>query len=226
MTGAEKDKAIAYFESLYKQYGVDEKSLGWSKNKQNIRFEQVFKHIKESTISVLDVGCGFGDMYSYLEQSEKYVRLEYCGIDIMNSFLDVAKEKHSNNNTEFVCTGLLEYEPNRTWDWVVECGLFGLNVYGDEEKMYEYIEKSMQKAFLLADKGISFNFLSDKVDFRTSGTDFHISPERVLELAYRLSRRVILDNSIMPFEFTITVWKDDSFLAKTTVFESYLQGEV
>ncbi len=223
MKGERTNTVIEYFESLYEKYGVDEKSLGWSKNKQDVRFEQIFKYITESELKVLDVGCGFGDMYSYLQKCGKYRQIDYCGIDIMSSFIEVAKKKHPSRNTQFICNSLMDLNSEQKWDWVVECGLFGLNLYENEDEMYEYVEESMKKAFSIANKGISFNFLSDKVDFRTSNTDFHISPERILKIAYGLSRCIILDNSVMPFEFSVTIWKDDTFSTNTTLFNSYLK---
>lgn len=216
--------AKTYFESLFEKYGIDEKSLGWSKNKQEVRFEQLFKYIKQTNVSVLDVGCGFGDLYSYLENCGNYDRLDYCGIDIVDSFIEVANKKHAHKeNVQFQCTSLMTMNQEQSWDWVVECGLFGLMIYDTEEQMYQYLEESMKKAFALSKQGISFNFLSDKVDYRTSGTDFHVSPERVLQMAYGLSRRVILDNSVMPFEFNLTVWKNDTFSTGTTLFYDYLK---
>ena len=220
------DAAKEYFSSLFEMYGVDEKSLGWSKNKQDVRFEQIFKYIDGEIVSVLDVGCGFGDMYSYLERCGKYKQIDYCGIDIINSFIEIGKQKYEKKGAQFLCTSLMDFDSEKQWDWVVECGLFGLNLYDDEEQMYEYVRESMERAFLIANKGISFNFLSDKVDFRTSNKDFHLNPERILKMAFGLSRRVILDNSVMPFEFSVTVWKDDTFLPSTTIFESYIKESI
>jgi len=208
---------VTYFDSLYQKYGVDEKSLGWSKHKQDVRFEQVLKYLPDC-VSVLDAGCGFGDMYDYLQRSERFADVDYYGIDVVDTFVDIAKKKYPDIDTHFSCENLMELSVNHTWDWVVECGLFGLYIYNTEEAMYEYIKTSMAKSLEIANAGISFNFLSDKVDYKTSATDFHASPERILEIAYSFSRRVILDNSIMPFEFSVTVWKNDSFSTETTIY--------
>lgn len=212
-----------YFGSLYQKYGVDERSLGWSKNKQDIRFEQIFKYVNDKSISVLDVGCGFGDMYRYLNTCGKFLKVDYCGIDIMDSFIEEAAQKYREDDASFICCDLSGLPAHGKYDWVVECGLFGLNLFDTEPAMYEYIAESMKKAFTMAEKGISFNFLSDKVDYRTSSKDFHAKPEKILEIAYGLSRRVIIDNSVMPFEFCVTVWRDDKFSTDTTVFDIYYE---
>lgn len=204
-----------YFQKLYCEFGNDdERSLGWSKHKQKYRFAQVSKYITNGN-SVLDIGCGFADLFQYFQDSN--LKVNYYGIDVMEDFIDRAKNKYKNE-ASFYC-GKLETQPwDMKWDWIVECGLFGLQQY-DEDKMYDYIEETIRVALELASIGISFNFLSDKVDYRTSGNDFHANPERILGIAYKYSRRVALDNSVLPFEYCLTIWKNDSFSVETTVFD-------
>lgn len=216
MNVSEYANPIEYFEQLYKQHGMDEKSLGWSKHKQPLRFEQVCRSFGNAQ-SILDVGCGFGDLYSYLQVH--YADFEYYGIDILDKFIVIAQQMHNTGNAKFACSDMKDLPWDRQWDWVVECGLFGLKQY-DENGMYEYISQCMRSALGLSKKGIAFNFLSDKVDYKTSNQDFHASPEKVLNIAYGYSRRVILDNSVLPFEYCVTVWKDDGFSKDTTVFDA------
>lgn len=218
MDEEKQDKARRYFDSLYQKYGVNEKSLGWSKNKQDIRFGCVLKYLGENE-SVLDVGCGFGDMYQYLKRKEMYSYIDYYGIDIMKPFIDIAKDKNKEVSTHFLCKNMMELSIDDSWDWVVACGLFGLKIYDTKEEMYDYIRKTMERSLKHARKGISFYLLSDKVDYMASEKDFYASPVKILEMAYSFSRRVVLDNSDMPFEYCITVWKNDNFSIDTTVFE-------
>ncbi len=207
-------KPKEYFSSLFAKYGVDEKSLGWTKHKQEYRFRQVSKYISDGD-SVLDVGCGFADLYGYLKR--RYQAIEYYGIDIMDEYINVASSIYSENEVNLCCASIDNQPWVRCWNWVVECGLFGLRQFC-EEKMYEYIDHTIKKSLELSLIGISFNFMSDKVDYVTSDTDFHVSPERVLGIAYKYSRRIDLDNSILPFEYCLTIWKNDSFRKETTIF--------
>lgn len=209
--------------SLYQKYGVDERSLGWTKNKQDIRFEQLLRYIEDKKkMSILDVGCGFGDLYQYIKDYRNVPEVEYYGIDILESFVEVAKQNHEDIKEKIQCCALSDLSPEPSYDWVVECGIFAVNVAGTEEDMYSYIAETMKKAFEMSKEGISFYFLSDKVDYKTPNS-FHARPEKILEMAYQLSRRVILDNSVMPFEYCITIWKNDKFAVETTVYDSYYQ---
>ena len=203
-----------YFLSLFEKYGVDEKSLGWSKHKQKFRFRQVCSYVDNGN-SVLDIGCGFADLYDYL--ASHYRNIEYYGVDIMSEYIDVALSKYNEENVHLCCATIDNLPWKRKYDWVIECGLFGLRQF-DDDKMYEYIDETLRKALDLSEIGVSYNFMSDKVDYMTSDTDFHVSPEKILSIAYKYSRRIVLDNSILPFEYSITVWKNDSFAKETTVF--------
>ena len=87
---------------------------------------------------------------------------------------------------------------------------------------YDFIDACIDKALAVCRDGLAFDFLSDKVDFQLEHT-FHSSPERILEMAYRYSRNVILRNDYMPFEFSVFIFNDDSFSADDTVFERYKQ---
>jgi hypothetical protein len=85
---------------------------------------------------------------------------------------------------------------------------------------YMFINSFMQKAFNLANNGIAFDFLSDKVDFQYEHT-FHSSPSKILDMAYDLSKNVILKNNYMPFEFAVMIFKDETFTKEDTIFTRY-----
>ena len=72
----------------------------------------------------------------------------------------------------------------------------------------------IQKTFDLFDKhskcGFAANFLSDKVDFKEDDI-YYSNPGQILELCYRYSKRIILRNDYMPFEFTAFISKKDGF---------------
>lgn len=66
----------------------------------------------------------------------------------------------------------------------------------------------------------AFNFMSDKVDYPLTHI-FYSSPERILAMAYRFSRNVVLMNDYMPFKFSTFVFKDDQFSVEDTLFHRY-----
>lgn len=220
-----------YYQGLFQSYGKDERSLGWTRQKQNIRFREIMRHVflkksRRQKTTLLDLGCGFGDLNLFLER-EGYSDVDYYGLDIIPDFIQIAKDLNKHIEDHFYCSNFTDFALSnaRTWDWIVESGFFGHRLYDTEDACYEYVRSVMSRSFSICNVGICFDFLSDRVDYRTSQQDFHAKPETILELAYNFSRNVMLDNSVMPFEFNITIWKDDSFSNKT-VFSDYEENVI
>lgn len=214
-------KMLNYYQDRFAEYGEDEKSLGWTKSKQSLRFFQLIKNFHLENANLTDIGCGFGDLYGYLSRGG--IKLDrYLGVDIVPEFVEIAKRRYPDDWARFLLANYLDLESIGA-DCTVASGVFGYRLFDKDEDQYAYVGKVFRKAFEESSQGIAFDFLSDKTDFYSGKSDFHASPSTVLEIAYGLSRNVILDNSCMPFEFTLTVFKNDSFLKETTVFDKFLK---
>ena len=220
MSEAPKRDICGHYQTLYEKYGYDERALGWSKHKQMLRFEQLFKHMDiKQGCSILDVGCGFGDLCMYLNTHFGEGNYSYYGIDIMESSISEAQKHYGHqNDTLFEKANILDDSFSVRADYVVSSGMFGFQLYDSFDRNCDYIREVVKKSLNLCRKGVAFDFLSDKVDYRAGNYQFHAPPEKMVEIAYSLSRRIILDNSAMPFEFTLSIFKDDSFNTENTVF--------
>lgn len=212
-----------YYKEKFEQFGRDEKSLGWSKNKQNVRFHNLCRFFSIQDKSLLDIGCGFGDLLKYLKEEDVNLQ-SYTGIDLMPQFIEIANKDHPESNHKFLKTDFKDfYSKEKEFDFIVASGIFGFTIKNSEEENYKYIEEVIGKSFEMSKVGISFDFVSNKVDFKASDTDFYADPAKILNIAYKFSRNVILNNSSMPFEFNIIIFKDDSFPTEKTVFNKYLE---
>lgn len=221
------DIAYKYYNSNFQKYGYSEQSLGWVKGKQNIRFAQLTKNLSLSDeMKIMDVGCGFGDFNKWMEVLG-YKNYIYKGIDIIEDFIVTAKELYKDmENFSFECCNFLEAQVEDSYDYVIGSGIFNLKMKGGDN--YENMRNILRKAFDICkeDGALSFDFLSDKVDYISNGLAFHNTPEKVLEIAYELSRNIILDNSYMPFEFSITIFKNDSYSKENTTFEKFMAENI
>ncbi len=215
-----EQKLKDYYEKNFLVHGEHENSLGWTKGKQFIRFYSLTKHFDLNQMELLDIGCGFADILKFFKVNDISLA-KYTGIDLMAEFIQIAKKNWPENKYNFV-VGNYAHLPEMPCDVVVASGIFGHKMGDSDQENYEYIESVFRKSLADARVGVSFDFISDKTDFKTSQTDFHASPAKVLDIAYKFSRNVILDNSAMPFEFCITIFKDDSFKKERTVFEKFL----
>ena len=202
-----------YYTKSFNTYGVSPKALGWIRGKQSMRFYELTKRFElDQRFRFLDIGCGFGDINTFFfDRGIK--NYTYTGVDIMQEFIDVASEAYKSVDTvSFVCDDYRTMSISGEYDYIIGAGIFNVNLL--DEDNYSMVKEVMSKAMLCCkDKGaIAFDFQSDKVDYKAdSEYAFYYSPEKILEIAYGLSRNVILDNSYFPFEFSVTVFKDDSF---------------
>ena len=166
---------------------------------------------------MLDIGCGFGDLNQVLEHRAGG-NYEYHGVDLVPVLLEQGKELYEAENIHFVCADILAENFMGDYDYAVASGLF--NFKFRDASNYDFIEAVMHKALSICRDGLAFDFLSDKVAYQSSET-FHSSPERILSMAYKHSRNVVLRNDYMPFEFAVFINKDSSFKTEDTVFNHY-----
>lgn len=229
--GYEKDvkRVREYYASNFLEYGYSSKSLGWLKGKQNIRFAELtrFMDLSES-FSILDIGCGFGDFVKYLNAKKDISDYSYHGIDLMDEMIEIAKKEFKNNDKiSFEVGDFLEKHLVRKFDYVIASGVFNIRMVEDDN--YDVVEKFLKKALDCCNDGgiVSFDFQSDKVDFfADNDVAFYNSPEKILSIAYKFSRRVMLNNLYMPFEYSVTVFKDDSFDKSKLLFTQYISDNI
>lgn len=205
------------YENRYREHGYDPRTLDWDKGKQAMRFSILTSQYDFRGKEVIDIGCGFGDLNQVLSAATGG-EYRYLGIDVVQSLLSEARSRYGNDRVRFDYGDFLALDVPES-DYAVASGIFNLKL--KEGDNYVFIEQVMRKALRLCRVGFAFDFLSDRVDFRKDNT-FHASPERVLALAYSLSRNVVLVNNYMPFEFSLFVFKDDSFDPKCTIFNRWL----
>lgn len=87
-----KDTLNRYRERFYKE-GETPKALGWGcKEDQLERFKTLCENIDLAGKSILDLGCGFADLYGYL--LSKKIECQYIGVDVIPEFIESCKRKY------------------------------------------------------------------------------------------------------------------------------------
>ena len=85
--------AVNRYTERYKRLGVVPQALGWGKKEDQVeRFNSLAKNINFQNKKVLDVGCGFADLYMYLKENE--IECDYTGIDIIPDFIEYCCGKY------------------------------------------------------------------------------------------------------------------------------------
>ncbi len=207
---------VESYQRLFAVHGYAPSALGWDKGKQFLRFHQLTSNWNLAGASILDVGCGFGDFVGYL----RALNIEagaYVGIDLVGEFIAEGQRRFGSERVTFVKTSLEDFAPASSFDYVIASGTFNLKLEGIDG--YEQIRESLGRMFRLSRLALSADFISDKVDYAYEH-NFVSAPETILSMAYGLSRNVVLRNDYFPFEFCVTIYKDDSFSRDTTTFSA------
>ncbi len=164
--------------SLYKTFlelSVDD---GWSYDDKIENF-QIMTNIAEytqtplSNHTLLDVGCGTGDLYEYLLQYENVL---YTGIDIFEQGVKKAQIKFPGG--EFLEQDFLKLE-DKSFDFVFSSGALTTKLHTDN---YDVLFSWVKKMWEVAKVGVVFNVLLERYKGDYSYNLFVYNRQKVLEL--------------------------------------------
>lgn len=199
-----KDKTtyLNRYNKRLKEYGYDSKSLGWGggRERQDLRYK-VLKEIGVlSNESILDVGCGFGDLYDYCLMNNW--QGEYLGIDINQNLLNVAINQYPSIKTEKI--DLLEDKFEQKFDWVLSSGVFNAKL--EAEDNIGYITKMLTKMFTTSNKGVACDFMTTYVDYQHP-IAYHLDPAEAIAIGKKLTDRLIIRMDYLKYEFCLYLYK-------------------
>jgi len=164
-----------FYKSAYKKYGATARGLNWnSVDSQRIRFEVLTDFLKDElrVSSVVDAGCGFGDLYLYWMEKGLHVE-SYIGIDSVQNSIDIAKKRLKKYpNCSFTCRDILRDALHKV-DWYIASG--SLNILSSFDT-WLFLEKML----LYSKKGVVFNILSGD---KKSATFNYQTKENMIEFA-------------------------------------------
>ena len=212
-----KEKQIGYYEGLLAQHGENFLALDWnSPESQKLRY-QILKEIliygkKSANISVLDVGCGFGDLYGFFKVGKLLSRnkIKYTGYDISPKILEVAKKKYPE--ARFELKDLLEDRNTPKFDYIFCSGVFNIRTT-DSGSHLEYVKSMLLRMYDLVNYGVAVNMLSEgalpisQPEDMNSGRYFYFRPEEILSFCRFISSRYILRHDYHPGDFTVYLLK-------------------
>lgn len=213
----DKQNQIEVYQTQFKKYGLNERSLFLTNNKQQIRFSIIKGIGIKNNCSILDVGCGFGDLYDYL-LSNGLSEINYTGIDIVPEFICEAKSRFPKS--DFRIIDILNEDMVEKFDFVVLSGTLNKKIPGNHE---EYVKAMLTRMYELSKVGVSADFISSYGDARYPDI-YRADATMIFTISKQLSQRVTLRHDYMPYEFTVYIYKQDK-INDIKVFE-YFRGDL
>lgn len=197
----EKRDVVQRYAERINRLGPVVQALGWRDGaQQQLRFEVIADFMDFSnTLSVLDIGCGFGDLYKFFLKIKPDIK--YKGCDLSPQVVEIASSQNKLGSFEVRDISMKPYAEGE-FDYILMSGIFNYKINNN----IKYLEETIELAFKFSRKGIIFNLITDFVDYKTPEL-YYYSPEEVFRLCRKLSRSISLRHDYPLYEFTIFVKK-------------------
>jgi SAM-dependent methyltransferase len=194
-------KENAYTKAFKKHKGSI-KSLMWkSYASASTRYKELTRDIDFDNKSVLDVGCGFGDIIPFI--SCKSTSFEYTGIDLTGEFSREAKKRYPDYT--FLEGDYFKNPLSKKFDIIICCGALNGN-YG--KRTLETRRKAIKTMFNHCKKAVAFNMAGGISPENKKGSMiFYADFKDILGYCVKLSKKVILRNHYHEKDFTIIIMK-------------------
>ena len=214
MHDIDKKKILSRYAQRIETLGHGAAALGEPKRRQAFFFE-ILSQVNgfELSDSVIDVGCGYGDLFDFLKS--KGWRGQYLGIDINPQLIDEGQRLYPQ--AELKVLDIQTAELDRTFDWCFCCQ--ALTSETEAVPFIEHLESMLQMMWKICRKGLVFNLLSPLADFTHP---VHARPNlaSVMSVLTKITNRFSIRHDYMPFEFAVYLHKDNAVLPETNIFEA------
>ncbi len=203
------DDLKTYYSNLLDQHGRSPKATQHvSTVDQYKRFKILCQNVSPKS-SVIDLGCGLGDMLVYLR--DEGLKGSYLGADFVEGFIDKNNDFFSSeHDASFIHFDILSDVLPSNYDHVILSGVFN-NIMEDN---HYFMKTCLKKMFAAANKEISFNMMSTYVDYQADDL-FYFDPLKIFDFCKKeLSPLVMLKHDYAlgeknyPYEFSIFVQKE------------------
>jgi SAM-dependent methyltransferase len=179
--------------------------LDWaSARSQHKRFEVLAKNVALEGLSLLDVGCGLGDLCLFLKRRKVAVR--YTGLDLLEKMVAEARRRCPGGN--FLVGNLFDPQDNTvqgTWDVSFASGVFNLNLGNNESFVASAIPRMMQHSR----RKVVFNMLHQRQQFEAHRY-YYSHPDAILRMLEPTGWDIRILDDYLPNDFTVICTRPES----------------
>lgn len=187
------------------------RQVSWrSRHDQELRFENLLEAIDERGLgrgfSVLDVGCGLGDLWGYLRRSGREVT-RYLGVDVVPEMVSRARRRHPEGR--FEVRDILAEPLTERFDLVVCSGSLTVRVPAHER----FVQQMLVQMCAQAELAVAVNFQSTRaygVNPEPHPALYHADPLRIYGVCRRICRWTALREDMLATDFTVYLYPGHS----------------
>jgi SAM-dependent methyltransferase len=153
------DRVAAYYGAKLVRHGATPQGVDWSCSAtQWLRFVQLLKLCTfDSPFSLIDVGCGYGALVTFLRARHPGVRVDYLGIDLCAAMVKCARRIHRGRPATLFQAG--RSCPHQA-DYALASGIMNVTL-GCPRPIWEYsVGASLIDLRRMGRRGFAVNFLT------------------------------------------------------------------
>ena len=196
----DKLATVHIYEELLESFGPSPAALGWrSQITQRIRFEVLAQIGDLHEASVLDVGCGLGDLYEFLRA--RGLRCRYLGVDITPAMVAAAQKNHPEGN--FALLDILTDPPAERYDYVFASGIFNMKISDNEG----FVRSMLVRMFEICRRAVGANMLC-RCAPRQDRALHYFNPAEMFLFARTITPLVALRHDYHLDDFTLYLYRE------------------
>jgi len=199
MLETDPQRIARYYDELVDRYGHDPRACDASSSASlEIRYRVLAGVCDLSGLSVLEVGCGFGDLGVHVQA--RFPNVRYTGIDLSPRMIEEARRCHPG--LEFSCCDLMAMPDVAQFDVVLAQGIF----YLLSEDADARTQAMIGKMFTLAKKAVAFSAISTWTTRKTPG-EHYLDPATILTTCRTLTSKIVLRHDHLPNDVAVYLYK-------------------
>ncbi len=190
-----------FWQERIKTFGNSFEVVGWTKESQQKRFAALSQLGKLDGATLLDVGCGRGDLLSYFLNNN--IDIEYTGYDLNPEMIEFCRELHPKYTANFKVSNILEEKVGQSFDYVSCIGVLNQVTTPDSP---EFATGFIKQLFAIAGKAVAVSITSLHAPYKTPDT-FYFDPAEMLQRVSSITTCMRLDHSYLQNDFTLFLYK-------------------
>ncbi len=187
------------YDEAYRKFGAGPKALlWWDYRSMAIRFHELVKEVPVEGKSILDAGCGMGDLLPYLYAKSSNFR--YLGVDKSENFIEIATKRYEGHQFK---VGDPFRRPEAMFDVVLSSGVMNGNV----DNWLVKRKKMIKALWSQTGEVLAFNMAGGLKPIKHDSLIAYADAQEIFDFCKAMSRRVVLKADYLEKDFTIVMYK-------------------